>query len=141
MPRLGDHDYHYFTYNNENFLLTFGDCEYIEARRFLDNLSEHAIDQLKTSIMKNIWEADRFGAKSSQITSYLIGQDSTQEFINAIATDCTFFGICRFNLICLAYISLHPYPRLGDKNIRWNIELEFGSAAEIHINHDPNALK
>ena len=138
MPRTGDHDYTYFTHNNEKFLLTFGDCEYIEARRFINSLSEHSINKLIESIMKNVWQANRYDVKSSNQTTYLIGQESTQDFINTIATDCTFFGICQFNLICLAYVSFHPNPRLGDKNIRWNIELDFGSALEHHINHDPN---
>ena len=138
MPSLGGHDYKYFTHGNENFLLTFGDCEYLEARRFLNNLHDHAIEQLIKSIMKNIWDTNRYDVKSSRQTTYLLGQDSTQDFINAVSADSTFFGICQFNLICLAYVSFHPHPRLGDKNIRWNIELEFGSAADIHVNHDPN---
>ena len=138
MPRLGDHDYKYFTRNSENFLLTFGDCEYLEARRFLNQLSDHAIDKLVDSIMINIWQPNKYNVQTSDQTTYLIGKDSTQDFINAVATECTFFGICQFNLICLAFVSFHPNPKLGDKNIRWNIELEFGSAAEHHVNYDPN---
>ena len=138
MPRTGGHDYHYFTHNNLEFLLTFGDCEYAEARRFLDNLSSHAIEKLFQSIIENIWTCNQYDVNTATITSYLIGQQSTQAFINTVAQGCTFFGICDFNLICLAYVTFRPNPYLQVKKIRWEIQLDFGSANEFHINYDPN---
>ena len=138
MPNTGGHDYHYFSYNNLEFLLTFGDCEYSEARRFIDSLSSHAIESLFNAIISTIWTNNCYSVNTATITSYLIGQQSTQDFINIVAKDCTFFGICNFNTICLAYVTFRPNPYLQVKKVRWEIELDFGSANEFHINYDPN---
>ena len=134
---LGGHDYHTFVHNNEKFLLTFGDCESRESRRFLNSLTEPNINQLFDSIIVNIWEANKYGVQNKIHDTYLLGQDSTQEFIHSTATNTTFWGLVPFNSVCLANVSFYPY---SCGIYRWNIELDFGSAAEYNFtNHDPNS--
>ena len=134
---LGGHDYHMFTVNGVKFKLSFGDCEYVEARRFINSLSESSIEQLFDSIYKNIWLENVYGVQSKTYDSYLIGKDSTQEFINITATNSTFWGLVPFQLVVLSNVAFYPYS-CGD--CRWNIELDFGSAADFKFNnHDPRS--
>ena len=134
---LGGHDYHMFNKNGTKFKLTFGDCEYIGARRFLNTLSESVIEKLFESIYQNIWLENVFAVQSKTYDSYLIGQDSTQSFINLTAPTTTFWGLVPFESVVLANVSFYPYS-CGD--CRWNIELDFGSATDFKFNNfDPNA--
>ena len=82
MLKLGGHDYHFCQHQNQTFKLTIGDCEYIESRRFINTLTESNIDQLFRSILTNIWDNNKYGVQSKTYDTYLIGFDSTQEFID-----------------------------------------------------------
>ena len=138
MPDTGGHIYRYFTYENQKFMVTFGDCEDIEARRFIDTISERSSAQLFEAIIETIWKPNKYGVQSHQEGNYLIGQNSTQDFIDTVATKTTFFGLVPFNLVCLANVSFHPFS--PNKETRWNVELDFGRASDFHINNDPNSV-
>ena len=134
---LGGHDYHMFTIDTVKFKLSFGDCEYAEARRFINSLSENSIEQLFDSIYKNVWLENVYGVQNKTYDTYLIGQSSTQEFINITATNSTFWGLVPFQLVVLANVAFYPYS-CGD--CRWNVELDFGSATDFNFtNYDPNS--
>ena len=132
----GGHNYYEFQWNNQTFLLTLGDCDNNDARRFLSSLRDSNIESLYRSIMLTIWDANAYDVQSSRQDTYLIGQSSTQEFINTVARQTTFFGICPLDHLCLAFVSFHPYS--PDSTTRWNIQLDFGRASEFHVNYDPN---
>ena len=132
----GGHNYYEFQWKAQKFLLTLGDCDTYDARRFLSSLRASNIESLYTAIMTTIWDANVFEVQDSQQDTYLIGQTSTQEFINTVAQETTFFGICPFDHLCLAYVSFHPFS--PDRTTRWNIQLDFGRASEFHVNYDPN---
>ena len=136
MVRTGGHDYYQYTRNNEKFLLVFGDCEYNESRRFLNSLNQHIIDSLFNAIMITIWDTNKYNVRNHQEDTYLLGESSTQDFIVSVASETTFFGLCPFNLICLADVAFGPYS--PDPSFRWKIQLDFGSANEFHLNQDPN---
>lgn len=132
---LGGHDYHHFNHKNVKYMLTFGDCEYVESRRFINSLSELSINQLFDSIITNIWEINKYGVQNKSLDTHLLGKESTQEFIDLTARSTTFWGLVPFSLVCLANVSFYPYSC----NIcRWNVQLDFGSAADFNFtNHDP----
>ena len=79
-----------------------------------------------------IWDTNRHDVQNSQQDTYLLGQSSTQDFIQ----HTTFFGICPFNHLCLASVSFHPHS--PDTTTRWTVELDFGQASDFHVNYDPN---
>ena len=135
MSNVGDHNYYYYTRDNNRFLLTLGDCENRSSRRFINSLSQINIDSLFEAIYNTIWLENRYGVRSKTYDTYLLGQNSTQDFITAVATNTTFFGLVPFDLICVADVAFYPYS-CGDT--RWNCEIDFGSASEFHINTDPN---
>ena len=138
MPRTGGHDYHMLQHKNEKFKLTLGDCEYNESRRFINSLTDSNINQLFNSILVNIWDCNRYGVQSKTYDTYLLGQESTQEFINITSPNCTFWGLVPFQLVCVATVSFHPY-NCGD--CRWNVQVDFGSANEFRfLNHDPHSV-
>ena len=135
---LGVHDYHIFTRNNEKFMISLGDCEYRESRKFINSLTESNIQQIFNSIMANIWDTNTYGVQNKAYDTYLTGQSSTQEFIMSTSSDNSFWGLVPFELVCLANVSFYPY---SCGLYRWNIELDFGSAAEFNFtNHDPNTI-
>ena len=137
MPNLGGHDYHKFNYNNEVFKVSFGDCEYIGSRRFIDSLTESNIKMLFDSIITNIWDCNRYGVQSKNYDTYLLGQSSCQDFINICAPNNTFWGLVPYHNVCLTTVGFFPY---SCNDCRWNIQLEFGSATDFkYQNHDPNA--
>ena len=137
MSNVGDHNYYYFIRDNNRFLLTLGDCENRDARRFINNLNQINIDSLFEAIYTTVWLENRYGVRNNSHDTYLLGQNSTQDFITSVATNTTFFGLVPFNLICVADIAFYPFS-CGDT--RWNVEIDFGSASEFHINFDPNEI-
>ena len=133
---LGGHDYHMFNKNGIKFKLTFGDCEYLESRRFINSLSENSIQQLFDAIYTTIWLDNAYAVQNKTYDSYLIGYSSTQEFINTTSTKTTFWGLFPFHLVVLANVAFYPFS-CGD--CRWNIELDFGSATDFKfVNYNPN---
>ena len=137
MPNVGGHSYYTFLRNGHKFKVTFGDCEYYQSNKFINSISDSSAEQLFDSVYKNIWLQNVYAVQDKSYDSYLIGQSSTQDFINATATDTTFWGLVPFNLVVLANVSFYPYS-CGD--CRWNIEFDFGSATEFkYQNFDPNA--
>ena len=135
IPNLGDHNYHHYTRDNQRFRLTFGDCEHVGSRRFIESLNQHIIDSLFDSIYNTIWLANRYDVRNHAFETYLLGQNSTQDFINIVATQTTFFGLLP-DYVCLATVGFYPF---SCEDTRWGIELDFGSANEFHINYDPNS--
>ena len=135
MSNVGDHNYYYYTRDENRFLLTFGDCENRNCRRFINNLNQSNIDSLFDAIYTTVWLENRYGVRDKTYDTYLLGQSSTQSFITAVATNTTFFGLVPFDLICVADIAFYPYS-CGDT--RWNVEIDFGSISEFHYNFDPN---
>ena len=136
MVRTGGHDYFYYNRDGHKFLLVFGDCESNDARRFLNSLASSNAESLFNAIYTTIWLSNRYRVQTTNEDSYLLGYESIQDFINVVATETTFFGLCPFNLLCLAAISFNTYS--PDTTTRWRIELDFGLASEFHLNYDPN---
>ena len=135
MYRLGDHDYYIYNRENARFMLTLGDSHSISARRFVNSINQSNVDSLFEAIYSTIWIPNRYNVRTQAYDTYLFGQDSTQDFINTVATNTTFFGTVPLNLICLANVAFYPY---SCAEFRWNIELDFGSSSEFHVNVDPN---
>ena len=139
MPNIGGHSYHTFQRNGQTFKITFGDCEYRQSNRFINTLTDSNIENLFESIYNNIWLQNVYAVQDKRYDSYLIGQTSTQDFINATSQNTTFWGLVPFDLIVLANVSFYPY---SCGNCRWNIEIDFGSATEFkYQNYDPNATQ
>lgn len=136
MPNIGGHAYYTFHRDDHKFLVTFGDCEYRQSNNFINSLSDENVEQLFNSIYENIWQQNAYSVQDKTHDSYLIGKTSTQDFINTVASDTTFWGLVPFQLVVLANVSFYPY---SCGIYRWNIELDFGSATEFnYTNHDPN---
>ena len=126
MPNVGGHDLYMFHRDGLDFKLSFGDCEYLESRRFLNSLTNSNVLNLFESIKSNIWDCNRYGVQQKTYDTYIIGEQSTQDFINSCPAN--FWSLVPFQLVVLTAISFHPY---NCNDCRWNILLEFGSASEF----------
>ena len=132
MPNLGGHDLYVFNRDGQDFKLTFGDCEYIESRRFLNNLTSSNTKQLFDSIMTSIWTCNRYSVKSKTYDTYIIGDTNLQDFIDNCPSP--FWSLVP-QTVCLSAVSFHPY---NCNDCRWNILLEFVSATEFKYNQSPS---
>ena len=127
--------YHYYTRNNISLLLTISDCEYLESRRFINTISDHTFQNLCAAVFETIWVPNRYNIQNIVAMDFLFGQNETQEFINVVSTETTFFALLPFDLVCLASVGIYPFH---DLNARIEIELGFGSVREFHQNENPH---
>ena len=135
MLAVGHHDYYYFTHEGQNLLLTIGDCENANARRFINSVPEHMFEQLCRAIGETIWGPNQYNVQNEQYMSFLFGFNETQTFIDRVSTATTFFALMPFDLVCLAHVAFMPFH---DLNARWEIELDFGYTREFHTNDNPH---
>ena len=135
MLNVGSHNYFYFNQDDTPLLLTVGDCEYRGARRFIDSVPQHCFDQLCTAILRTIWIPNRYNVQNERQMTFLFGQADTQEFINIVSEETTFFGLVPMESVCVASLGFYPFH---DLNARWELELAFGPAADFHQNTNPH---
>ena len=135
MLAVGHHDYYYFNHLGTVLCMTIGDCESPAARRFINSVPEHMFNQLATAIGNRIWGPNAYNVQNEVYMNYMSGQAATQQFMELVAAETTFFSLLPFDLVCLSYVTFMPFH---DIRSRWEIELDFGHTRDFHINTNPH---
>lgn len=134
MLAVGHHDYYYFNHFGTVLCLTIGDCENRAARQFLNSVPEHMFQQLATAIGNRIWGPNMYNVQNEAYMNYLSGQQMTQQFMELLAPETTFFALMPLDRVCLSFVTFMPFH---DIRSRWEIELDFGHTNDFHTNTNP----